>query len=57
MTAQYSWFALEREQYVAKMEDAQAKLVDSLNDALVSQQMVLEQYDDSSKSRKWWRFW
>lgn len=57
MTAQYSWFALEREQYVATMEDAQAKLVDSLNDALVSQQMVLEQYDDSSKSRKWWRFW
>ena len=57
MTAQYSWFALERENHVEQLEHTQSELVDNLNNALLRQQSVIQQYNDSLNSRKWWKFW
>lgn len=57
MTMQYSWFALERESYISQMQQKETELVNELNIALLEQQNVLTQYNESLKSKRWWKFW
>lgn len=56
MTLQFTWYTVERESYVEKMEMEQSKLVDSLNTALLNQKDVVQQYQASNNNKKWWKF-
>ncbi|KAG0690636.1 hypothetical protein C6P40_002135 [Pichia californica] len=57
MTMQYTWFALERENYVEHLEQKEAKLVTELNTALLNQQDILNQYNNPLNKKKWYKFW
>lgn len=57
MTMQYSWYALEREDYIEKKEEQQSRLVDELNSAFKDQAVVLDEYNNMRAAKKWWKFW
>lgn len=59
ISLQYTWYALERENFVDRKQAEQEILVNSLNEALLNQQIVIDQYNNGSSSgyRKWWKFW
>jgi hypothetical protein len=59
MTMQYSWYALERENYIENMEIKQSNLINQLNDAFNQQSNIINDFDSKINNKKWWSnfFW
>lgn len=57
MTMEYTWYVLERGDYVENQENKQTIMVRQLNDAFERQSQVLTEFETISKNKKWWKLW